>query len=161
MLELKLLATHVCNFHLRKVNALISMRICTCWSMHLLSHLLSRFSCLVVLWAMTYKLAWMFKTKTQIRLYTYTVWCPSESSQHTRSLSARQWNFIRMSLCWRADHGPLLDFKQELRTYAHTRLWTDCTLNRTVDNKTSHLLRGDKWELNYTTTQIFDLIKCR
>ena len=72
---------HLCQFNhlharvriisdtcLRKVNTLISMHICTCWSMHLLSHLLSWFSCLVILLAMTYKLAWMFKTKMQIQL---------------------------------------------------------------------------------------------
>ena len=40
-----------------------------------------------------------------------------------------------------------LNVKQELRTYAHRRLWPYCTRNRTVDNKTSHLLCDDKWEL--------------
>ena len=39
-----------------------------------------------------------------------------------------------------------------------TVLWIEL---RTVDNKTSHLFRGDKWELDYTTTQNFDLINCR
>ena len=40
-----------------------------------------------------------------------------------------------------------------------TVLWIEL---RTVDNKTSHLLYGDKWELNYSAqTQNFDLINCR
>ena len=92
---------------------------------------------------MTYTLAWMFKTKSRIRLYTHTVWWPSKSSQHTVS---GQWNVIRMSLRWRADGGPLLDVKQELRTSMsaqdsdQTVIWIKL---RTVDNKTSHLLRGD------------------
>ena len=53
-----------------------------------------------------------------------------QSAHGVRPLSARQWIVIQISLCWRADHGPLLDVKQELRTYAPTRLWPDCPQNQ-------------------------------
>ena len=143
--------------HLRKVNSLISMRICTCWSMHLLSHLLSRFNCPV--WRQVvslYKLNWMFKTKMRIRLYTCTVWCLSESSQYMVSghytPPPPQRNVICMSLRWQADGGLVLDVKREepmsSQDSDQTVIWIKL---RTVGNKTFHLLCGYKWELNYTT----------
>ena len=75
----------------------------TCWSMHLTSH----FSCLVVLWAMTYKLAWMFKTKMRIRLYSHTVWCPSESMQHTVSGYYQPASETSFECCFAC--GPIFD----------------------------------------------------
>ena len=75
-----------------------------------------------------------------------------QPAYHVGPLAARQRNVIPMSLCWRAHGGPLLDVMREepmpTQDSDQTVLWIELG---TVDNKTSHLLCGDKWELNYTT----------
>ena len=114
--------------HLWKVNTLISMHICTCWSMHLLSHLLSRFSCPVC----------CFVSDDKQHLYTNSPGClnqrrrsdctPAKSDAHLNPASTRcratfgppakrHSNVIVVAGQW----WPAFRWVKE-RTYAHTRL---------------------------------------
>ena len=87
----------------------------------------------------------MFKQDgDQVHLHSLMpVWIQPEHS--VGPLSASQRKGIWMSLRWQADGGPLWDVKQE--ELAHTGLWPDSTLNRTVNCLYQNITFVVRWKV--------------